>query len=101
VNASNAANPAAELPVVPRVGLQTQTTPRSGKLQERVERVARRLPTDATPDVLALPPGREAYALVVTQADAFGIPREEVGDEPDLILERDLLLDPPHGYFAG
>ncbi len=44
---------------------------------------------------------REAYALLVTQADAFGISRVDVGVEPDLILERDLLLDPPRGFFAG
>lgn len=44
---------------------------------------------------------REAYALLATQADAFGIPRVEVGVDPDLVLERDLLLDPPRGFFAG
>jgi hypothetical protein len=44
---------------------------------------------------------REAYALLVAQADAFGIARSDVGVEPDLILERDLLLDPPRGFFAG
>ena len=44
---------------------------------------------------------RDAYALVVTQADSFGIHRLEVGVDPDLDLERDLLLDPPRGFFAG
>ncbi|MEN8707186.1 MAG: hypothetical protein ABF306_13715 [Nocardioides marinisabuli] len=44
---------------------------------------------------------REAYALLVTQADAFGIARLDVGVEPDVTLERDLLLDPPRGFFAG
>jgi hypothetical protein len=44
---------------------------------------------------------REAYALLVTQADAFGIPREEIGADPQRELERDLLLDPPRGFFAG
>lgn len=44
---------------------------------------------------------REAYALLVTQADAFGIPRLDVGVERDVTLERDLLLEPPRGFFAG
>lgn len=44
---------------------------------------------------------REAYALLVTQSDAFGIARLEVGVDPDVVLARDLLLDPPRGLFAG
>lgn len=44
---------------------------------------------------------REAYALLVAQTDAFDIPRVDVGVDPDLVLGRDLLLDPARGFFAG
>lgn len=44
---------------------------------------------------------RHAFVLLVSQADSFGIPRTEVGVDPDFIAERDLLLDPPRGFFAG
>lgn len=43
---------------------------------------------------------REAYALLVTQADAFGVRRVDVGVEQDLDLKRDLLLD-PRDFFTG
>lgn len=44
---------------------------------------------------------RDALVLLVEQADSFGIPREDVGVDPQLDLERDLLLDPPRGFIAG
>lgn len=35
------------------------------------------------------------------QVDGFGIPRQEAGIDPTLVLEREYLLDPPEGYYAG
>ena len=44
---------------------------------------------------------REALTLFVSQADAFGISRFDVGIDPQLDLKWDLHLDPPPGRFAG
>ncbi|MBM0123639.1 CPCC family cysteine-rich protein [Pimelobacter simplex] len=44
---------------------------------------------------------REALALVVAQADAFGFDRQDLGVDPRLNIERDLVLDPPQGSFAA
>jgi len=44
---------------------------------------------------------REPLSLLITQADDFGIPRAEVGVDPQLDLDSDLRLDPPPGRFAG
>lgn len=57
--------------------------------------------TRTKPDIGRFLGLREAYALLVTQADAFGIARADVGVDPGVDLDRDLLLDPPRGFFAG
>jgi len=44
---------------------------------------------------------RESLGVLIRQADAFGIPRADVGLDPQLDLDSDLLLDPPPGRFAG
>jgi hypothetical protein len=44
---------------------------------------------------------RAAYVLLVEQVDSFGIARHDAGVDPDFAEDRDFLLDPPHGLFAG
>jgi hypothetical protein len=44
---------------------------------------------------------RSALVLLIKQANAFGIPRHEIGVDTQFDLGRDMVLDPPPGYFAG
>jgi len=44
---------------------------------------------------------RSALSLFVEQVDSFDIPRHDAGIDAQLDLQRDLLLDPLPGYFAG
>lgn len=44
---------------------------------------------------------RSALVLYVEQVDGFGVPRLDAGVDPQLDLDRDLLLDPLPGFFAG
>jgi hypothetical protein len=44
---------------------------------------------------------RAALSLLIKQADSFGVPRHEVGSDPQFDPDVDLVLDPPPGRFAG
>lgn len=68
-------------------------------LTETARRRARETRSDA--DIARFEGLREAITLYVKQVDGFGIPRQQAGIDPTLELERDYLLDPPEGYYAG
>ena len=52
-------------------------------------------------DIARFEGSRAALRLLVQQAEGFGISLADVGLDPQLDLDHDLLLDPPPGRFAG